>query len=169
MGGIRRTAAYVHESCKEAWAKGHDGAVFDALPWFSLEKIVHCQKCGGLSKLSEIKEAKGNAERVRRLPYEGCGEVTEVILAQNQRFLCEEFRPKCDESMPFGFLDRRCGSIHRDFSRARRTKSLSGSTFMILPPWTSQQNLRMLCRSCRPNHNRRTISENDFCHNSSPS
>jgi hypothetical protein len=56
LGGIKTTLAYVHQSCKEAWAKNRGGTNFHALQWPSLEKAMQCSKCG---KAFEIFESPG--------------------------------------------------------------------------------------------------------------
>ena len=86
-GGLRATLAYVHKSCKEAWAKNHGGTTFDALAWPSLEKTIRCVKCG---KAFEVVGNQGSETQVRaegiRCPYDDCGEPTEVMWPQNQPF-----------------------------------------------------------------------------------
>jgi hypothetical protein len=87
LGGIKTTLAYVHQSCKEAWAKNRGGTTFHALQWPSLEKAMQCSKCG---KAFEIVGSRGNETEERaegiRCPYDDCGEPTEVTWPKNQPF-----------------------------------------------------------------------------------
>jgi hypothetical protein len=87
VGGQKQTLAYVHESCKEAWAQNRGGTTFDGLAWPSLEKTIRCPKCG---KAFEIVGNQGSETQMRAesvgCPYDDCGEPTEVMWPKNQPF-----------------------------------------------------------------------------------
>jgi hypothetical protein len=87
VGGQKRTLAYVHKSCREAWAQKHGGTTFDAITWPGLEKTVHCPKCGKAFEVvgNQDSEKKMRAEAVS-CPYDSCGEPTEVMWPKHQPF-----------------------------------------------------------------------------------
>jgi len=86
-GGRRTTLAYVHESCKEAWAQNHSGTTFDALTWPSLEKKIRCTKCNGefdvVGNQGGVREMRTEGVSCR---YDNCGQPTEVRWRKNQSF-----------------------------------------------------------------------------------
>jgi len=90
-GGLKTppTPVYVHESCKDAWARGHGGVAIEAVTmrWPSLEKTIRCAKCG---KTFEVVGEQGTEPEVRAetvwCPYDNCGQQVEVMWPKGQPF-----------------------------------------------------------------------------------
>jgi hypothetical protein len=87
-GGLKTppTPVYVHQSCMDAWARGHGGVTFPAVRMrLPLEKTIRCAKCG---KTFEVVGEQGTEPEVRAetvsCPYDNCGQQVEVMWPKGQ-------------------------------------------------------------------------------------
>ena len=74
-GSQKRTLAYVHNSCQQAWAQDHGAVTLDKLGSLNLEKTIECSRCGRLFEISGNQKSD-KERRVKEVscPYDDCGE-----------------------------------------------------------------------------------------------
>jgi hypothetical protein len=74
VGGPRGTLVYVHSACKDAWAQNRGGTTFEGLAWPSLERTIHCDKCGKFFEIvAQRSSEKGWRYEDVPCPYDDCG------------------------------------------------------------------------------------------------
>jgi DNA-directed RNA polymerase subunit RPC12/RpoP len=86
-GGVNVFLAYVHESCRDAWARRQGGAAFGSLTW-SWPGIVREVRCPGCGKAFEVVGNQGSETDMQtetvRCPYDGCDAPSEITWPKGQ-------------------------------------------------------------------------------------
>src|SRR5216684_4321820 len=84
-GSQKRTLAYVHNSCQQAWAQNHGAITLDKLGSVNLEKTIQCARCDRLFEVSGNPSSdKERRSKEALCPYEDCGETAEVRWPEGQ-------------------------------------------------------------------------------------
>jgi hypothetical protein len=84
-GSQKKTLAYVHNSCQQAWAQDHGAVTLDKLGSVNLEKTIQCARCGRVLEVSGNQKSD-NERGVKDVscPYDDCGEPAKVRWPEDQ-------------------------------------------------------------------------------------